>query len=119
MPTSVLVVDDDPAFRGLVVRMLARMGFAVVGEVGTVAEAESAAAALRPDAALVDVGLPDGNGLALARTLAALPWGPRVVLTSTDRDATTCEGARSIGAAGFIPKDDLPDGSLDLLLGDR
>src|SRR4051812_22939814 len=99
MPTSVIVVDDDPAFRGLVVRMLARMGFEVVGQAGTVAEAERAAAELRPDAALVDVGLPDGNGLVLARTLAALPWRPRVVLTSTDPDATTCECARSIGAA--------------------
>jgi DNA-binding NarL/FixJ family response regulator len=116
MPTSVLVVDDDPAFRGLAVRMLARLGFAVVAEVGTVAAATSAAADLRPDAVLVDIGLPDGDGIALARSLAALPWRPRIVLTSTDRDATTCECARSVGAAGFIPKDALPDGSLARLL---
>jgi DNA-binding NarL/FixJ family response regulator len=115
--TSVLVVDDDPAFRGLAVRMLAGLGLTVIGEVGTVAEATSAATELRPDAALVDVGLPDGDGIALARTLAALPSHPRVVLTSTDRDATTSEGALSVGAAGFIPKDSLPDGSLARLLG--
>lgn len=117
MAISVLVVDDDPAFRGLAVRMLARMGFVVAGEAGTVAEATAMAADLRPDAALVDVGLPDGDGVALARTLAALPWRPRVVLTSTDRDATTCERARSAGAVGFVPKDDLPDDSLPRLLG--
>jgi two-component system nitrate/nitrite response regulator NarL len=116
---SVLVVDDDPAFRGLAVRMLARMGFVVVGEAGTIAEATAMAADLRPDAALVDVGLPDGDGVALARTLAALPWRPRVVLTSTDPDATTGEHVRSAGAAGFIPKDDLPDDSLARLLGER
>jgi DNA-binding NarL/FixJ family response regulator len=116
MPTTVLVVDDDPAFRGLAVRMLASVGFAVVGQAGTVAEATSAADELRPDAALVDVGLPDGDGVALARTIAALPWRPRVVLTSSDRDATTCDGARSAGAVAFIPKDDLPDGSLARLL---
>jgi DNA-binding NarL/FixJ family response regulator len=119
MPTSVLVVDDDPAFRGLAVRMLTRMGFDVVGEAATVAEAATAAADLRPDAALVDVGLPDGDGVALARTLTALPWRPRVVLTSTDRDATTCADAQAAGAAGFIPKDDLPDGCLARLLGER
>jgi len=96
--------------------MLARLGFAVVGEAGTVAAATSAAAALRPDAALVDVGLPDGDGIALAGTLAALPWRPRVVLTSTDRDATTPEGARSVGAVGFIAKGDLPGGALVQLL---
>jgi DNA-binding NarL/FixJ family response regulator len=116
MPTSVLVVDDDPAFRRLVVRMLAGMGFAVVGEAGTVAEATIAAADLRPDALLLDVGLPDGDGITLAGTVAALPWHPRVVLTSTDRDVTTCEGARAIGAAGFIPKDELANGSLGRLL---
>jgi DNA-binding NarL/FixJ family response regulator len=116
VPTSVLVVDDDPTFRGLAVRMLARLGFAVVGEAGTVAAATSAAAALRPDAALVDVRLPDGDGIALAGTLAALPWRPRIVLTSTDRDVTTPEGARSVGAAGFIAKADLPGGALVQLL---
>jgi DNA-binding NarL/FixJ family response regulator len=112
MHTSVLIVDDDPAFRGLVVRMLETMGFAIIEEAGTVAAATSMAAQLRPDAALVDVGLPDGDGITLARGLAALPWRPRVVLTSSDRDATTPEGARAVGAAGFIPKEELPDGSL-------
>jgi DNA-binding NarL/FixJ family response regulator len=116
MPTSVLVVDDDPAFRRLVVRMLVGMGFAVIGEAGTVAEATRAATDLRPDALLVDVGLPDGDGITLATTVAALPWRPHVVLTSTDRDATTSEGARALGVAGFIPKDELPNGPLGGLL---
>jgi DNA-binding NarL/FixJ family response regulator len=118
MATSVLVVDDDAGFRGLAVRLLAHMGFSVVGEAGTVAEATRAAAALRPDAVLVDVGLPDGDGIALAGELAALSWRPRVVLTSTDRDAATCESARAIGVAGFIAKDDLADGPLARLLGE-
>jgi CheY-like chemotaxis protein len=117
MATSVLVVDDDVAFRRLAVRMLVRMGFAVVGEAGTVAEASTAAAELRPDAALVDVGLPDGDGIELARSLAALPWRPRVVLTSTDREVTSSEGARLVGAVAFIAKDELPEGSLARLLG--
>jgi two-component system response regulator DevR len=110
MATSVLVVDDDPAFRRLVVRMLVGMGFAVIGEAGTVAEATRAATDLRPDALL------DGDGIALASTVAALPWRPHVVLTSTDRDATTSEGARALGVAGFIPKDELPNGPLGGLL---
>jgi DNA-binding NarL/FixJ family response regulator len=113
---SVLVVDDDVRFRGLAARMLVSLDMAVVGEVGTVSAAAQAAVELRPDAVLVDVGLPDGNGLALARQLAALPWRPRIVIVSSDRDATTPEDARSLGAVGFIPKDDLPDASLDRLL---
>jgi DNA-binding NarL/FixJ family response regulator len=116
MRTTVLVVDDDPAFRGLAARMLAGAGFTVVGQAATVAEARRAAAELRPDAALVDVGLPDGDGIALARALAALPWRPRVVVTSSDRDATTSADVRAADAVWFIPKDDLPDGSLSRLL---
>jgi DNA-binding NarL/FixJ family response regulator len=109
---SVLVVDDDPAFRLLATRMLEAMGLHVVGEAGTVASAAAAVAELRPDAALVDITLPDGNGLTLARELAALPWRPRVVLTSSDPDASSAAAAQRAGAIGFIAKADLPNGSL-------
>ena len=119
MTTSVLVIDDDPGFRSLVVRMLAGMGLAVVGEADDVASATHAAERLRPQAAIVDVGLPDGDGVALARVLAGLPWSPRVVVTSSDRDATTDADVRSIGAAGFIAKDDLLGAQLRALLTGR
>jgi len=116
METSVLVIDDDPGFRALAVRMLGGMGLRVVGEADTVASATRAASTLRPQSALVDVGLPDGDGVALARVIASMPWAPRVVLTSSDRDATTDSDAQSVGAAGFIAKDDLPSGLLRTLL---
>jgi CheY-like chemotaxis protein len=116
MPSSVLVVDDDRAFRGLAVRLLEAMGLEVVGEAGTVAEAVAAAAELRPDAALVDIGLPDGDGLVLAQRLAALPWGPRIVLTSSDPDAGSATTSLRAGAVGFVAKADLADGSLRRML---
>ena len=59
MRGSVLVVDDDPAFRRLAQHMLAAFGLGFAGEADTVAAAISAAGALRPDAVLLDVGLPD------------------------------------------------------------
>jgi DNA-binding NarL/FixJ family response regulator len=116
MPSSVLLVDDDPAFRRLARRTLGGTGLAVVGEAGTVEAATAAAIALRPDAVLVDVGLPDGDGIALAHKLTALPWGPRVVLTSVDPDAASAEEVLLSGAMGFVPKGDLPGRGLDLLL---
>src|SRR5689334_20579190 len=88
----------------------------VVGQAGTVHEALQLVIALRPDAVLVDVGLPDGDGVALCRRLSGLPWRPRIVLTSSDRDATTAEAALAAGALGFVAKDDLPDGSLKRML---
>ena len=116
MGLSVFVVDDDPAFRRLAAKLLAALGLAVVGEAGTAGAALAAVGALRPDGILVDVGLPDRDGIALAHELTALPWGPRVVLTSTDPDAATARDVDGSGAAAFVPKDQLPNTPLDHLL---
>ena len=85
-------------------------------EADTVESAGIAARNLRPQAALVDVVLPDGDGVSLAGELAALPWGPRIVLTSNDPGAVTEAVARSAGAAAFISKHDLPGSRLEALL---
>ena len=116
MPVTVLVVDDDVKFRRLAVEVLAAIGCQVVGEAGTYAAGAAAAGELRPQAALVDVRLPDGDGIALAAHLAALPWRPRVAVTSSDPDATSTAAVQTFGAAGFIPKDALPDGALAAML---
>jgi len=116
MPRAVIVVDDDPVFRGLARRILTACGLEVVGEASTVKDALAMAEALEPDALLVDVGLPDGNGIDLAQQLTALPWRPRVVLTSSDPDAANPEDVRRVGARGFVPKDELPNAPLQELL---
>jgi DNA-binding NarL/FixJ family response regulator len=117
MSGSVLVVDDDPAFRRLAQRMLAAFDITVAGEADTVASAIAAAGSLRPAAVLVDVGLPDGDGIALARQLTALPWRPRVVLTSSDADAASPSDVCLSGAQAFVPKDQLPNAALNRLFG--
>ena len=116
MSGSVLVVDDDPVFRSLARRTLVGDGLVVVGEADSVATAIVAANKLRPDAVLVDVGLPDGDGVSLAGELTALPWRPRVVLTSTDPDAASPDAVRASGARAFIAKHDLPNAPLARLL---
>jgi DNA-binding NarL/FixJ family response regulator len=117
MAWSVLVVDDDPSFRRLAARALRSWGYAVVGEVATFADAVDSAIALRPDAALVDIGLPDGDGFELAQRLTGLSRPPRVVLISSDSDAANEAIARRMGAAGFVPKDELLGPSLRRLIG--
>jgi len=116
VPPSVLIVDDDTAFRDLIRRLLTDLGLVVVGDVGTVAEALAAAEALRPDAVLVDVGLPDGDGIALAGRLRELDRVPRVVLTSTDPAAADGTAAGRVGAVGFLPKDELAGDALRAML---
>ena len=117
MASSVLLIDDDAEFRRLARWMLTDAGLAVVGEAESVAAGSAAAAKLKPDAALVDVMLPDGNGVTLARELAALPGGPRVVLTSSSADVAGREEIGCSGAVAFVPKHELPDTPLDRLLG--
>jgi DNA-binding NarL/FixJ family response regulator len=116
MDRSILIVDDDPAFRELARRILADAGFKVVGQAGTAAAAISTAKTMEPAAALVDVDLPDRDGIALAQELTALPWRPRVVLTSVDPDAAGHDDVRRSGALAFLHKAELADGSLRRLL---
>jgi CheY-like chemotaxis protein len=114
---TVLVVDDDPAFRGLASRILAELGFETIGEAGDTASAMTEAELMRPEAVLVDVGLPDGDGVELARALMALPWRPRVLLTSSDRDAISAvisdDGTSLIP---FMAKEDIASKALGPLL---
>jgi DNA-binding NarL/FixJ family response regulator len=112
MDRSILVVDDDPAFRELAGRFLAEIGLRVAAQAGTAAAAMAMAREVRPDAALVDIDLPDGDGITLAGALAALPWRPRVVLTSVDPDAAAPEEVRRSGARAFLSKDKLANGGL-------
>lgn len=116
MSVSVLVVDDDDGFRSLARRILEGEGMTVAGEAGTVEQALELAWELRPRAVLVDVGLPDGDGVSLTKLLSALPWRPRVLVTSSDRDATTGEAAVAAGAVGFVAKADLPDAEVATLI---
>lgn len=116
MAASVLIVDDDHAFWKLAGCLLSAVGLEVVGHADSAAAAISAASSLQPDAALVDVGLPDRDGVSLARELTALPWRPRVLLTSVDADAAGIDDLRRSGAAGFVHKADLPNVSLRCLL---
>jgi CheY-like chemotaxis protein len=116
MSRSVLVVDDDASFRDLAARVLTGWGHVVIGEAGSVEEALARAAELRPDTALVDIGLPDGDGFALTRQLRTLPRPPCVVLISVDADRASAPAARRAGACGFVPKDELSDRALRRLI---
>lgn len=108
MPVTVLVVDDDPAFRRVVVRLLALRGLVVVADVADGASALEAVLHHRPDGVLLDVNLPDRDGMSVTRALAARPGAPAVVLTSSDPTGCTAGELAGCGARAFVPKDQLP-----------
>lgn len=116
MTASVLVIDDDDAFRALTLRMLRSWGHTPVDEAENFADGFARTLELRPEAVLVDVGLPDGDGLVLAARIAAQPWQPLVVIVSSDAEAADGEAIRRAGALAFVPKEDLPNGSLRTML---
>jgi DNA-binding NarL/FixJ family response regulator len=115
---SVLLVDDDRDFLALARRVCESMGAEVVGTATDAASAVALANDAKPQAVLVDVGLPDRSGIDLAEELASLPWSPRVVLTSTDGDVETGLGSsKETETLPFIPKEQLATERLRSLLG--
>jgi DNA-binding NarL/FixJ family response regulator len=112
----VLIVDDDPGFRRVAADLLADRGYRLVGSAGSVEEVLPRVAELSPDVVLLDVGLPDGDGRALAAKLCAGGYRGRVLLTSSDRAAVTSALLKSCGARGFVPKAQLATTDLDRYL---
>lgn len=106
----VLVVDDHPIMRhGLNVTLGGEPWVAEVLEAGTVEEAVRVAVTERPDLVVMDVRLPDGDGIeATRRILRSVPSATVLVLTM-DADAGLATEAIAAGAHGFLIKD------LDLL----
>ena len=117
MPVRVLIVDDDPAFRRRGATLLAERGYQVVCEAETLELARAAIARARPDALLLDVTLPDGDGIAFARELARADGPMRVLLTSSDAGAVPTRLLERSGAVGFVAKVDLAAADLTPYLG--
>lgn len=104
MHATVLIVDDHPTFRRFARRVLEQAGFAVVGEAGEAAAGLERTRALRPEAVLLDVLLPDASGLEVAAELAEDPDPPVVVLTSSRSESDLGVALREAPVRGFIPK---------------
>lgn len=85
MPT-ILLVEDDPAIRSTLTRGLTEQG-ATVSVVGTAVEAIRALAAHRPDAVMLDLGLPDLDGADVLTMIRATSDVPVVIATARDDDA--------------------------------
>jgi diguanylate cyclase (GGDEF)-like protein/PAS domain S-box-containing protein len=102
---SVLIVDDDPMTRMLVIEALEPEGFAVQ-EAESGAEGLEAFGRLKPDIVLLDVSMPGMDGFECCRRLRRLPGGERVpvvVLTGNDDDESITS-AFEAGATDFVSK---------------
>ena len=112
MAQTVLIVDDHAGFRRAARALLEAEGYVVVAESATGGEALEAAGRLHPQVVLLDVGLPDLDGLEVCRRLQGP--GRVVVLTSAATPPTT-RPLHRVGARGFIPKAELSGDTLAAL----
>jgi CheY-like chemotaxis protein len=114
--SRVLVVDDDASFRRVAAALLRARGYEVVGEAADAREALLAADALSPAAILLDVHLPDQNGVFLAADLRSVVPGVRILLTSADAEAVWLEHHPPSKGITFVAKSDLVTTNLGPLL---
>ena len=109
MPERVLIVDDHPLTRDALAALLTQQGFDVVGEAEDGASAISQAAALRPDLILLDLTMPDVDGLtALPGIREQAPESEVVVLTASDAEENLLAAIRA-GASGYLLKTEPPE----------
>ncbi|WP_310786422.1 response regulator transcription factor [Mycobacterium sp. Z3061] len=100
-----LVDDHEVVRRGLVDLLASDPELEVIGEAGSVSEAMARIPALKPDVAVLDVRLPDGNGIELCRDLlSAVPELRCLMLTSFTSDEAMLEAILA-GASGYVVKD--------------
>lgn len=104
-PVKVLVVDDDFMVARIHERFVARTpGFEVVGSVRTGTEAVTAVEELRPDLVLLDVHMPDIDGLEVLRRVRAAGHAVGVVMVTAERDTEVVRAALLGGAQQYLVK---------------
>ncbi len=109
MTLDVLLADDDPLVRaGLKMILSAAGDLRVTGEAPDGAAALAAVTASRPDVVLMDIRMPDMDGIEATGKIRALPDPPQVIVLTTFHLDEYVFGALRAGAGGFLLKDTPP-----------
>ena len=101
-----VIVDDHPVVRkGLRMLMECEPQVEVVGEACNGLMALEAVRSLHPDLLLLDINMPEMNGLEVLRQLRATPNAVNIIILSNHSDTTYVEAALEMGANGYVGKD--------------
>ena len=115
-PIKLMIVDDHPLFRqGLVDVLETDAGLAIVAAAANGDDAIYLAEERRPDIVLMDVNLPDMNGLQVTRRILAQSPETKVVILTGYDDAEQVYHALQLGAVAYCAKDVPPEGLLNTI----
>jgi DNA-binding NarL/FixJ family response regulator len=102
---TLLVVDDQPSVRrGLRMRLALEPDLKTLGEASNGLEALAAVSQLHPDIVVMDVDMPQMDGITATAKLAAVAPRTAVVILSIHDDTATRQRARAAGAVAFVAK---------------
>jgi DNA-binding NarL/FixJ family response regulator len=104
-PLRVFIADDHPLFRLGLKYALQGQGFEVVGEAESGSQTLSGCAATRPDVAILDVKMPEGDGIQTCKELIDKFEDLVVLLLTTFQEPALVQAARLAGAKGYLSKD--------------
>lgn len=106
----IIIIDDHPLFREGLKTILGRSdGLEVVGEAGNAAEGLKIIKSIRPDLAIVDVSLPDRNGIELTRDIVKVSPNTRVLMVSMYSKIDYIVRSFQAGAVGYLAKESAAD----------
>lgn len=104
----IFIADDHPVFRNGIKSVLSGSDYEVVGEADTGNTALKAIAVMKPDIAILDITMPDLDGIAVTRRVVAEVPGTRVIILSMHADLNHPIDAFRAGALGYVLKDSGP-----------
>ena len=114
----VLIADDHPIVcKGIRDLLESAVGIAVVGEAATGMETLEKIEALDPDIVLLDMELPDLNGVEVVKKIIELKSRVRVLGLSTYDDREYISQLLALGAAGYLIKDEVPEAIIEAIRG--
>ncbi len=103
MAARIVIADDESIIRMGLREMLTSLGYTVVGEAGDGVSALNVARETRPDLVILDIQMPEMDGIATARTLTHEKIAPVLFLTAYSQPESI-EGAKEAGVVGFLVK---------------
>jgi len=101
---KILIVDDSKLIRAQVKNVLKAENYEIIGEAGSGKDAAKKYKDLKPDLVIMDVIMPNGNGIEATKMIMAMDEGAKVLLMSTDNQVWRVTEAVIAGGKGYIRK---------------